>query len=160
MRFLAHIILFCAFVNIRAQSRAVELQFEMKSQDCSGVGIDPTGGSSQHKKKYFSNQTIYVYTKGKCVDSLVTDSIGKVSKRMKTGNYELFLPYKHKRTAPIKTQKEFDMECLKKEWLQPDGTLKVSKKGVVFVNKGIGVKKCDWNHNCLKERHIPAGSQG
>lgn len=158
-----YIVLLAAFTNIRAQSRSVDIQIEIKAQDCSGVGIEPTDGkvlASQHKKKVFSNQTIYMYKKGKCVDSLVTDSLGWIHRRIRSGKYDLFLSYKHKRTVPIKTEKDFDMECMKKDWLQPDGMLKVSWKGIVFVNKGIGLKKCDWNYNCLKERHIPAGSQG
>lgn len=161
MKYVAYIILLCAFRTVNAQSRVVEMQFEMKGQDCSGVGIEPIDGkvlASQHKKKVFSRQTIYLYKKGKCVDSLVTDSLGWVRRRIRSGTYDLFLSYKHKRTVPIKTEKEFDMECMKKEWVQPDGSLKVSWKGIVFVNKGIGYKKCDWNYNCLKERHIPAGS--
>jgi hypothetical protein len=163
MKKIFYILFFLVAIKGNAQSRAVEMKFDVKSQDCSGVGIEPIDGkilASQHKKKVFSNQTIYMYKKGKCVDSLVTDSLGWVRRRIRSGTYDLFLSYKHKRTVPIKTEKDFDMECMKKDWLQPDGTLKVSWRGIVFVNKGIGLKKCDWNYNCLKERHIPAGSQG
>jgi hypothetical protein len=163
MKKVFYILFFFAIIKYNAQSRAVELKFDVKNQDCSGVGIEQIDGkvlASQHKKNVFSNQTIYMYKNGKCVDSLVTDSLGWVRRKIRSGTYDLFLPYKHKRAVPIKAERDFDMECMKKDWLQPDGTLKVSRKGVVFVNKGIGIKKCDWNYNCLKERHIPAGSQG
>ena len=163
MKNVCYIFIFIAFTAVSAQSKAVELKIEVRSQDCSGVGIEPANGNllvSQFKKKAFAKQTIYMYKKGKCVDSLITDSVGYVRRRVRSGNYDLYLAYKHKKTVPIKAEKDFDMECMKKEWLVPDGTLKVSWRGVVFVNKRIGFKPCDWNYNCLKERHIPAGSQG
>lgn len=157
-------VIFVTIVSLaHAQTRAFETKFEITTEDCSGVGITPTEGTylaSQHKKKPFANQTIYMYKKGKCVDSLMTDSLGKVRKRIKYGQYDLFLAYKHKRTVPIRSAKDFDMECMKKEWLKPDGILKLSWKGTHLINKGIGFKRCEWRYDCIKERHIPAGSQG
>lgn len=157
------VVLMLICCSLKAQTKAFSHKFEVRTDDCSGVGITPIEGTtlaSQHKVRPFAHQTIYMYKKGKCVDSLVTDSAGWVKRRIKSGKYDLFLSYKHKRTVPIKTEKEFDMECMKKEWAQPDGMLDISWKGIHFVNKRIGYKFCDWKYNCLKERHIPAGSQG
>ncbi len=165
MKHIFCIVICCLFAEANAQGRAFDEQFLMKNQDCSGVGIEPIDGkvlASNYKKniKGFANQTIYMYKKGKCVDSLLTDSLGWVHRRIRSGTYDLFLSYKHKRTVPIKAEKDFDMACMKKEWAQPDGKLTISWRGIHLINRGIGIKKCDWNYNCLKERHIPAGSQG
>ncbi len=143
-------------VFTNAQTIAFAYKFELRGQYCGGA--TPTEEvvlASNHKMKPFAHQTIYMYKKGKCVDSLVTDSLGWVRKRIKSGKYDLFLSYKHHKTTPIGTENEFDMGCMKKEWTIPDGKLNISWKGTHFINKRIAYKFCDWQYNCLKERHIP-----
>jgi len=140
------------------QTKSFSYKFEMRGQNCGAVAqpSEQVVLASNHKVKPFANQTIYLYKKGKCVDSLITDSLGWARKRIKSGKYDLFLSYKHHKKVPINSENEFDMECMKKEWNLADGLLKISWKGTVFVNKRIGYKFCPWQYNCLKERHIPA----
>lgn len=138
-----------------AQTRSFTHHFEINSQYCGGAAPTEDVLASTYKKKPFANKIIYMYKKGKCVDSLVTDSMGWVKKRIKYGKYDLFLAYKHFKKVPIGIESEFDMECMKKEWERPDRMLNISWKGLHFVNHRIGFKYCDWQYNCLKERHIP-----
>jgi hypothetical protein len=161
MKYSILILIFCYFVG-KAQTGAFSHKFEITVEECGGAASSEGGSTlaSQNKKKPFANQTIYMYKKGKCVDSLITDSAGWVNKRIKFGKYDLYLPYKHFKRAPIKTEKDFDMECMKKEWARPDGKIDMSWKGTKFLNQGIGFKKCDWRYNCLKDRRIPVGGQG
>lgn len=137
------------------QTRSFTKKFEINNQYCGGAAPTEDVLASTYQKKPFANKTIYMYKKGKCVDSLVTDSLGWVNRRIKNGKYDLFLSYKHFKRTPIATENEFDMECMKKEWLRPDGMLEISWKGIHFINNRIGFKYCDWQYNCLKERHIP-----
>lgn len=152
-------ILFFIFIVIasfgNAQTRSFAHKFEITNQYCGGAAPTEDVLASTYKKKPFANKTIYMYKKGKCVDSLVTDSLGWVKRRIKYGKYELFLAYKHYKRTPIGTENDFDMECMKKEWARLDGMLDISWKGIHFINNRIGFKYCDWQYNCLKERHIP-----
>lgn len=136
-------------------TRSFTEKFEINNQYCGGAHPTEDVLASTYKKKPFANKTIYMYKKGKCVDSLVTDSLGWVKRRIKNGKYELLLAYKYFKRTPIGTEKDFDMECMVKEWTRPDGLLDVSWRGTRFINHRIGFKYCDWQYNCLKERHIP-----
>ncbi len=158
LRNMKHLVLVFAFLSVVAngQTNAFEHKFEITSQYCGGA--TPTEEvvlASNHKLKPFANKTIYMYKKGKCVDSLITDSLGWARKRIKSGKYDLFLAYKHFKKVPFGSESEFDMECMKKEWMKPNGTLKISWKGTHFIDRGISYKFCPWQYNCLKERHIP-----
>lgn len=154
MKQLIFISLFCLGV-LNAQTRSFNEKFEITNQYCGGAAPTEEVLASTHKKKPFANKTIYMYKKGKCVDSLVTDSLGWVKRRIKYGKYELFLSYKHFKQTPIGSENDFDMECMKKEWSRPDGSLTISWKGIHYINNRIGFKYCDWQYPCLKERHIP-----
>lgn len=157
-----YLVLVFTFLSMFAngQTKAFAYKFEMRGQNCGSVAqpSEEVTLTSNNKVKPFAHQTIYLYKKGKCVDSLITDSLGWAKKRIKSGTYDLFLSYKHHKKVPILSEKEFDMECMKKEWARADGMLKISWKGTVFVNHRIGYKFCDWQYNCLKERHIPQGA--
>jgi hypothetical protein len=154
MKYVFFILVVCTSV-LKAQTRSFAEKFEITNQYCGGAAPTEEVLASTHKKKPFANKTIYMYKKGKCVDSLVTDSLGWVKKRIRYGKYELFLAYKHFKQTPIGTEKDFDMECMKKEWVRADGFLDLSWRGTRFVNHRIGFKFCDWQYPCLKERHIP-----
>lgn len=103
----------------------------------------------------FANQTIYLYKKNKCVDSIVTDKEGKFSKKLKLGKYNMFLSYKHHKTVPFGTTNDFKMDCMEKEWLLPDAVLKVSWRGTHRSNTRIGIQFCEWQYNCIKTIRIP-----
>lgn len=154
MKHVFFILVVCTSV-LKAQTRSFSEKFEITNQYCGGAAPTEEVLASTHKKKPFANKTIYMYKKGKCVDSLVTDSLGWVKRRIKYGKYELFLSYKHVKQTPIGSEKDFDMACMKKEWSRPDGMLKISWGSVHFINHRIGFKFCDWQYPCLKERHIP-----
>lgn len=150
-------ILFVALIGnfTNAQSKTVKLKFEETRSYCGGAAPTPEMEEELKVKKPFAHQTIYVYCKGKCVDSLKTDSAGMVNKKMKSGKYELYLPWKHFKKAPVGELAEYNLDCMKKEWLIADGILNVSAKGIAFTNKRIGHQVCFWQYNCLIERHLP-----
>jgi len=157
MKYLVFVFAFF-YTLVNGQTKAFSHKFEIRGENCGGAAQpnEEVVLASNHKIKPFAHQTIYLYKKGKCVDSLNTDSLGWARKRIKSGKYDLFLSYKHFKKVPIASENEFDMECMKKEWDRPDGMLKISWRGTVFVNNRIGYKFCPWQYNCLKERHIPA----
>jgi hypothetical protein len=155
MRFLFYIILSCTFTNINAQSAKISLQFNETRSYCGGAVPTEAVLQELKEKKPFADQTIYVYLKSKCVDSLKTDSLGKISKKLKYGKYNLYLPWKHFKKVPTGELNEYDEECLKKEWQRADAILEVSAKGGLLSNSKIGHQFCPWQYNCLKHRHIP-----
>lgn len=143
------------FSFVKGQTKLVKLKFEESRSYCGGAAPTEDMQKELKQKKPFSHQTIYVYCKGTCVDSLRTDSAEMVNKKMKPGKYDLLLPWKHFKLAPAGELSEYNTDCLKKEWLMADGVLNVSAKAVDFTNKRIGHQFCPWQYNCLKERHLP-----
>lgn len=151
-------IVFVLFFNIAALAQSkkrIEIMIEESISYCGGAAPTEEVLEPFKKRKPYAFKTVYVYKGDKCVDSLITDSAGWIKRKIKKGKYKIYLPYKHFKTVPYGIVAEYDMVCLQKEWSVPDGTLDVSWKGMVFVNKRIGHTFCPWQYNCLKERHIP-----
>jgi hypothetical protein len=146
--------LLLSFIS-KSQTKLVKLTFEETRTYCGGAAPTQEILESLKQKKPFAYKMLYVYSKGKCIDSLKTDSSGIVNKKMKLGKYDLFLPWKHFKTAPVGTLSEYNLDCMKKEWLIADGILNVSAKNVEFTNKQIGHEICFYQYNCLLQRHLP-----
>lgn len=152
--------IFLQVIGLAQSKKQIKLKIEENSIYCGGAMPTEEIVNATKKLKPYAFKTIYVYKGAKCVDSLITDSAGCVNRKIKKGKYSLYLPYKHFKTVPYGTESEYHMDCMAKEWLMADGTLDVSKKGVVFVNHRIGRAICPWQYNCLKVRHLPPAAPG
>ena len=155
MRAIVIFLLVTGIFSVKAQTKTVKLKFVETRSYCGGAAPTQEMVEELKIKKPFAYQSIYVYSKGKCVDSLRTDSAGRVNKKMKAGKYDLYLPWKHFKQAPAGELSEYNLDCMKKEWVMADGILTISAKGVAFTNKRIGHQFCFWQYNCLIERHLP-----
>lgn len=159
MRYLIVFVILMNVVVSKAQKRWFHYKFDHVKQYCGGAAPTESNLWSDREKSFFGNKMIYFYINDKCIDSVRTDSIGRISIKLKPGKYNLYLPYKHFKGVPYGTEKEYDMVCMQKEWARPDATLKMKfLGGHIFMNRAIGYEVCPWKYNCLKERHIPPSS--
>lgn len=137
------------------QTKKINILLEETRSFCDGAE-QPDQKAGNNKKKAFAHRMVYVYSKGKCIDSSRTDSSGLLCLKLKKGKYNLLLPWKHFKSVPLGKLTEYDELCLLKEWQNPDATLEVKTVGHVFKNSRLTHQFCPWQYNCLKERHIPA----
>jgi len=132
-------------------------QFLIHQANCAGAS--ETGGAvlfSETNKPY-TLKKIYLYKGKKCIDSITTDETGKIHLRLKKGDYQFYLPYKHFRSAPFGKEVDYHTHCLEKEWEKPDATLYISRRKVSFDNTQIGFEPCAWQYPCLKKPIVQPG---
>lgn len=158
MKFLLFILFLNGNLFLQGQGRWFDHTFEISKSDCGRAEPSDVTLWSKRNKSYFAYKTIYIYKKDKCIDSVKTDSTGRVSKKFKSGKYSFYLAYKHFKKLPFGLPSQFDMICMEKEWKRPDATLQISWRGTHLINRAIGHQFCEWEYNCLKERHIPPSS--
>ncbi len=156
MRYFYLIMVMAVCITSKAQfKKTYSGQYFITKANCAGAAETEGAKLYNETNIAFANQTIYLYKKNKCVDSIVTDKEGKFSKKLNHGKYAMFLPYKHYKTIPFGSTNDFKMECMEKEWLIPDAILKVSWKGTHRINYRIAIQFCEWQYNCLKNIRIP-----
>lgn len=142
-------------ISSNAQTKKVKLNINEVRSFCGGAMITPERDLEARTQYPYANKHIYVYLKGKCVDTLKADANGEVVKKLAYGKYELFEEWKQNKTVPHGSAGEYDLECLKAIWIISDATLEVNKKGFVFENKTLGIQRCPWSYDCLLNKNAP-----
>jgi hypothetical protein len=131
------------------QTRQVTLTINYYVPYCGGARPTEQIIAEAERPKPYANQTI-VFVKGSKVDSAKTNVDGVVTKKLKTGNYQVFESWRYYKKAPGNAKiSEFNKECLKGEWKKPLMTLTVRKTSHSYDQKFELVEFCDHKRPCL-----------
>lgn len=95
MKHLSLFVILNTNIFLVAQGNWFNHVFEVTKSDCGNTEPSDISLWSKRKRSYFSNKTIYIYKSDKCIDSMRTDSMGRVSIKLRPGKYSFYLPYKH-----------------------------------------------------------------
>jgi hypothetical protein len=117
-------------------------------------GAKPTAEMIKAAKKpvLFSNKTLVLVRTDGIIDSVRTDSAGKLNLKLAHGTYHLFESWRHYKTSPGKKDLTgFDKDCLLAEWDRPNKIIVVSRSGFQVKDSATIVQYCDWRLPCLAE---------
>lgn len=123
---------------------------------CGGAAPPSELLEESKKPKPYAQKTLYLYTKGKCIDSLITNDLGAFTVKIKPGVYQLFERWKHFKTGPNgEAASEFNPSCLKAEWSKPDVVIKFKKGKSSIMSNMTSYVLCPWQHPCRLNKEMP-----
>lgn len=153
------ILLFLSSVLCFSQKLAVSFQVTYLEPYCGGARPSPEIEEKANTPQAYLNKIVYIVNaQGKAVKAK-TNAEGKVSIKLKAGNYKLYEAWRYKKGTPdAQPKKNYDCNCLQGEWKKEFAMLGVdSKKTDYTLSNGI-IIPCNWNMPCVLDSlrpHIP-----
>lgn len=147
-------LLFLFSVSI-CQTINADLKITIKRSYCGGARPTQEMLAELEKPMPFAKETIILVGKNS-VDSAKTNVEGKVTFKVKSGNYSLYEAWRYYHKTPDgSSAKKFSKSCLKKEWTLP--FMKIISDGKAVKSEELFplIMKCPWNYPCIKPTEMP-----
>lgn len=107
----------------------VNINVLQKQTYCGGARPTPEITAQYEKPIPYANKKLIIVSSNGKVDSTTTTSKGYLKVRLKPGTYKLYEPWRyHKQTPNGSDIKNFDKDCLQKQWDKIDVIIDAQKK--------------------------------
>jgi hypothetical protein len=137
----------------------VVLTVQSKKPYCGGARPTQEILNAAEELRPYRNKWLLITDKSLTVDSVMTDSSGQLTLRLKKGVYRVMEPWRFFRAAPgMKNKSDFEQKCLENEWKQDYCVITVRSKETVVSEPSPIVEYCAWRLPCKMNSgndHIP-----
>ncbi|MDO9000282.1 hypothetical protein [Sediminibacterium sp.] len=139
-----------------SQKKLISIPITYTQPYCGGARPSEEILAEAAKPKPYSNKTIIIVSQKGKVDSLKTDATGVLKTNLKVGTYKLFEPWRYykKADAGMKVS-DFDLTCLKTEWMKEIKELTITKTETKILDKNEIIERCPWSLPCILEGSKP-----
>jgi hypothetical protein len=135
-----------------SQKKMQKIKISYVQPYCGGARPSPEILAEAEKIRPYVNKTIILISATGKVDSAKTDTAGYIHKKLATGKYKLYEPWRYyKKTQSGDKVTDFDKECLKKEWTRPFMEVTVTKNSLTQKSDSPIILYCSWDAPCLLE---------
>jgi len=139
-----------------AQKKTVKLELTYYEPYCGGARPTDEILAEAQKPKPYAGQKVILLSKTGKTDTLITDIKGKLTLKLKKGEYSIFEAWRYYKksfnSAPLD---QFDQACLKNEWEKATVEITVGRKKTNIKFKNDLMNYCEWAIPCLLESHAP-----
>jgi hypothetical protein len=141
--------------SLQAQKVRVNLTFTFTEVYCGGAA--PDENANLHAlKKYAHKMIMVVREQNNKVDSVRTDSMGRISMKLRKGTYKFYESWRYYLNIPGNMDaNDFDLRCLQQEWEKTIYKLVIARRKLNLVAMDPIRVYCSWNYPCLKESSPP-----
>lgn len=143
-------------VVVFAQKKTVTVPITYMQPYCGGARPSKEIEADALVPKVYANKVvIIVSSKGK-VDSVKTNELGVITKKLNTGTYKLFETWRYYKKAPQHfLVSDFDKACLKDEWKKEIAEIIITKTETKIIQKNTIINACGWQLPCILENKKP-----
>lgn len=156
MKYLSIIILSSMLAMSCSSQKKISLTVNYLQPYCGGARPTPEMEAEAQTPKPLANTSlVLIDAKGKA-KTVKTDKNGKLTLKLKPGNYELKELWRYKKTTPNGSDiNQFETSCLEEEWKSVLQKLTVSKDGIKNEELYTIIRFCDHSIPCVKESFKP-----
>lgn len=154
MRHHLHIILALLLIagSACSQKKMQKIKISCVKPYCGGARPSPEMLAEAEKVRPYVERTVILISQAGKVDSAKTDTGGYIHKKLAVGAYKLYEAWRYyKKTQSGEDVKDFDKDCLKKEWARPFMEVTVTKAALKQKSDSPIVLYCAWDAPCLLE---------
>jgi hypothetical protein len=133
----------------------IKLELKQQHEYCGGARPSPEILAKYEKPFPYANKKLIMVSSLGKVDSVQTDVNGKLSLKLKEGEYKLYEPWRYYKRSPDGTTIEnYERSCLENQWLKVDILIEIKKRKSKITNV-IDKAYCPHTIPCLLNPHIP-----
>ena len=150
------VLLFFLVLPLLASSQVkVNIKVLQKQTYCGGARPTPEITAQYEKPIPYANKKLIIVSANGKIDSTITTAKGYLKVRLKAGTYKLFEPWRYyKRTPDGSDIKNFDKECLQKQWEKADMIIDAQKKRQQ-ITMDIDATYCPHTLPCISNPQMP-----